>query len=130
MTTVKNVRVGETPKPAEAAQKSSANGILYVTDSLDRKIGLKKPTPGDRFELDDAIATKTQSAAMQVTVVGCLISIDEEGYPPLWTYDNAREEFKKRLGQLGDEGLMAITPAALKLFGIDLDEKDVTRVKK
>lgn len=129
--TVSGVVVGDAQPVAAAPAAAPATpfGVTYVTDSKGRQIGLKKPTPGDRFELDDAVATKTQAAAMQVSVVGCVISIDQDGLPPLWTFQDARGEFKKRLNLLGDEGLMAITPAALKLFGIDLDEKALQTAK-
>jgi hypothetical protein len=112
---VKNVSEGSSPGSPAAAPAE----ITFITDSRGRRFGLKKPTPGDRFELDDCIATKTEAAATQVTVVGCVVSIDEDGLAPLWTYDNAREEFKKRLTEIGDEGLLAIAPAVLKLFGLD-----------
>ena len=129
--TVSNVREGAAAKPespsAPAAQM--AGGIAYVEDSTGRKIGLKKPTPGERFELDDAIATKTQAAALQVSIVGFVISIGEDGLPPLWTHPDPRAEFKKRLNLLGDEGLMLVTQQAFKMMGMTLDEKGLTQAK-
>lgn len=137
---VNNVREGSKPQPnrhdrraADAQAKTPEKaapvviaGITVVTDSKGRKIGLRKLTPGERFELDDAVEAKTMSAGMTIKLAASVVSIDEDGLPPI----SNRAELHDRLNTLGDEGMEAITEVGLKMYGIDLSELEALAAKK
>lgn len=137
MTKATNVSEGPAPqKPnrsarraAEAGGKTQAPvvvaGITVITDSNGRKIGLRKLTPGERFELDDAIEAKTLSAGMTIKLAASVISIGDEATTPITN----RAELHERLDELGDEGLAAITEPGLKLYGVDLSELEKAAAK-
>ncbi len=110
----------EIPPPAALA------GIIYVTDKRERRIGLKKLKPSQRFMLAEAVQTKTPSGEMQAIFAASVVSIGEDGCPPI----ASTKDLLRRLDDLDDDGLAAITPELLKLYGITLDEKDIDTAKK
>lgn len=122
---VKNIQEGsaggqrpESPSPALA-------GIIYVTDKRERRIGLKKLKPSQRFMLAEAVQTKTPSGEMQAIFAASVFSIGEDGCPPI----TSSKDLMKRLDDLDDDGLAAITPELLKLYGLTIDEKDIAAAK-
>lgn len=126
MTKVSNVRkgkadaapVGEEPQNERAAQATV--GIVYVTDTLKRRFGIKKMRPSQRFELNEIVNSQTMGGVLTYLMVGSLVSIDEEGYAPVRT----KPEFLERLDEIGDEGEAAITPVLLKMYGIELNKME------
>lgn len=123
MTKVSNVR---RTTAGEAGENILPTGIVYVTAEDGRRFGLKKLRPSARFELEEATQTKTPSGEMQAIFAASVISIDDEGYTPI----TSRLELLKRLDEIGDEGLAAITPKLLSLYGLNLTEEDIAGAKK
>lgn len=128
-TKVTNVRRGPTEtgasgEGADTTAKANA-GIVYAKDANGRKFGLKKLRPSDRFQLEEATQTKTPSGEMQAIFAASVISIDDEGMTPI----TSRQELLKRLDEIGDDGLSAITPKLLSLYGLNLTEKDIEASK-
>jgi hypothetical protein len=122
--------VTEGPRaPAAAAPKTDGpakpKGIIYVTDSQGRKIGLRKLSASQRFEIDDKIEAKTLSAGLQIKFVASVVSIDQEGLPVV----ESRKDVLERLDLLDDHGLEAITQPCLDLYGIDLNAAEKAQAK-
>lgn len=109
----------ESPSPAALA------GIIYVTDKRQRRIGLKKLKPSQRFMLAESVQTKTPSGEMQAIFAASVVSIGEDGCPPI----TSSKDLMRRLDDLDDDGLAAITPELLKLYGLTIDEKDIIAAK-
>lgn len=129
MAQVKNVRTGGEASaesaPAIPVAAKPTDGIVYVTDKRGRRLGLKKLRPSQRFALEEATATKTPSGEMQAIFAASVISIDQDGMPPITN----RQGLMARLDELDDDGLTAITPACLELYGIQLTDQDVIAAK-
>jgi hypothetical protein len=115
----------EAAPAAAAAQAPKAPGIVYVTAKDGRKFGLKKLKPSGRFLLAEAVNTTNPSTEMQAIVVATVFSIDDEAFTPV----ESKADLLKRLDDVGDDGLSAITPAILEMYGVGLTEKDVAAAK-
>lgn len=124
MSQVSDLQTGEPAAPVKAPAPAPI-GIFYVEDSNGRKIGLKKLKPSQRFMLAESVVTKTPSGEMQAIFVASVVSIGEDGCAPLTSH----ADLLKRLDELDDAGLAAITAPLLKLYGLALDEKDIDLAK-
>lgn len=126
MSKVGNIKTGdEAAKPATPATVPNALGIVHVEDAKGRRYGLRKLKPSERYTLSEKIEAATMSANMQLITVATVISIGEEGLPPI----TSKLQLLNRLDQIGDDGLQAITPAVLKMYGIDLDKEAIEAAK-
>lgn len=110
---------------APKASKTSAGGIEYVTDSLGRRIGLKKMGPSARYLLAEKIIATNMSTIMQLYTAASVVSIDDEGYPPL----ESKQDLLARLDEIGDEGLAAITEKVMLMYGGTMSEAEATTAK-
>lgn len=113
------------PAADAPAPAPKAPGIVYVTAKDGRKFGLKKLRPSGRFLLAEAVNTTNPSTEMQAIVVATVFSIGDEAFAPV----ESKKDLLDRLDVVGDEGLSAITPAILEMYGVGLTEKDVAAAK-
>jgi hypothetical protein len=107
--------------PATAAKP----GIVYITDSIGRRFGLKKLGPSQRYLLAKKIVAENMSTAMQLYTAASVISIDEEGYPQL----ENEADLLERLDEIGDEGLAAITEPVAEMYGTTVSKDEAATAK-
>lgn len=131
MAKIANVRHGAAvteaaPKGTEPEQ--GPGDIIYVTDSQKRRFGLRKLRPSERYSLSKAAGGDTNiSCWLQALAVGTVISIDAEGLPAI----KSESELMERLDDIGDEGLAAVTPQVLTLYGLtEQAQKDIVDAAK
>jgi hypothetical protein len=117
---MKVARVQENTPPI-----ADPHGLISVVDSAGVRYGLRKLKPSERYSLSEAVEATNMSANMQIITAASVVSIGEDGMPPI----TSRAELLARLDELGDEGLAAITPAVLKMYGLDLDKQAIKTAK-
>lgn len=116
----------EVSEVTEVSPKASAKPTTQiVTDSLGRKIALKKLKPSERFLLSKVVDLPNLSTTMQAISVATVHSIDEEGFTPV----RNEKDLLARLDQLGDEGLEAITGPVMEMYGNALSVEDANTAK-
>ncbi len=89
MTKVKLHPEGETPSATPGVQ---ANGIVYVTDSKDRKIGLKEPPFLAEFDIIDVVGPEKSKNETFMNMLNPLLYIVE--------IDGGKVEFPKTMIQV------------------------------
>lgn len=126
MVKVSNLQSGE-PKQPKAAEKVVVGGIetTYVTDAAERRYGIRKLKPSERYALSEAVEAATMSASMQLITAASVVSIGDEAFTPI----KDRKDLLAKLDEIGDEGLTAVTPVVLKLYGVDLDKAAIEQAK-
>jgi hypothetical protein len=127
---VTNVQIGEAGAqpaavaPAAPKQEPSSQVLEDVTG---RKYWLRKLKPSERYLLSDAVEANTFSATMQIVTAASVMAIGDpgNGCPPI----RNKAELLRRLDEIGDEGLVAITPTVMKWYGGSFDQKEVEIAK-
>lgn len=108
-----------------APQPSAKPALRSVPDRKGRNFTLKKLKPSERYLLAKAVDMSNLSTTMQAMAVASVYSIDDEGFTPI----RSEKDLLARLDQIGDEGLEAIMPLVMEMYGTTMSAEDATAAK-
>jgi len=127
MTVKLDVHTTAPPTSPTAQALAKANETIDVTDTLNRRITLKKPRVLDQLRLVELLGESAQNDRYLVMVSPLLYVQAIDGEALLFS---TKRELEAAYQQLGEEGLTAVIEGIKKHFGASNEEDARANVKK
>lgn len=111
------VTVHDEPKPVAVSDKV-ANGIVYVTDPKNRKLGLRQPDFLEEFRIIEAVGSETAANITYMAMLNPLLYLAEIDGEAV-AIPRSKMQAEALIKRVGREGFLAIVKGIEQHFAVD-----------